>query len=474
MKIFSNRKTIWTVIGVLVSVVIITAGILILVIGGRQATTPGAQSPASSSARSPAAEATTFKVYFHRGEADDPGVVPVERTVPATEKVATAALGELLAGPTEAELKASYWSSFNSATAGMLRSVRVANEVARVDFRDFSQIIPNASASFGSAALMAELDTTLKQFPTVKSTVYSFDGDITAFYSWLRLAPPIGPPGDAAPAIAAARQFLTKVVGMNQPMEGPLRWIGNGLAEVTFYARPPSGQPLPGLATIVTVQRGAGHWSVIGTNASRILVDSPTRGQMISSPVSVSGRAHAFEGTVTVRVLEDRKGTPTELGSGFVTGGGDQLGPFSGQITFNQPDGGSGWIIFTELSAVNGEVNLATSVQVSYPGRAAPPAVNEVRSTLPVQDDWLQLPAGAGTVTFTVQTSATDQLEFHLTPTGTETAPLAKLLGTGTKAGDEFTFTWNYPDEPLLAHLELVAIGPGGRTELTPFNVYHE
>jgi immunoglobulin-like protein involved in spore germination len=94
---------------------------------------------------------------------------------------------------------------------------------------------------------------------------------------------------------------------------------------------------------------------------------------MISSPVPVSGRAHVFEGTVTVRVLDDRKGTPTEIGSGFVTGGGDQLGPFNGEITFNQPDGGSGWIIFTEQSAANGEPIRATSVQVGYVGRAAPP-----------------------------------------------------------------------------------------------------
>jgi hypothetical protein len=53
--------------------------------------------------------------------------------------------------------------------------------------------------------------------------------------------------------------------------------------------------------------------------------------------------------------------------------------------------------------------------------------VNDVRwaPTLPVQKGWLQLPAGAGTVTFTVRTSATDQLEFYLGPAGSETAPLA-------------------------------------------------
>lgn len=477
MNIFGNRKTTWTVIGALAAVVIVAAGVLILVVGQRQAATPGAQPPPSSPTGSPAADTMTLEVYFHRGKADDPdAVVPVERTVPTTEKVATAALEELLAGPTGAELKAGYWSLFNSATAGMLRDVRVANGVAHADFRDFSAIIPNASTSFGSTALMAELDSTLRQFPTVRSTVFSFNGDVRAFYSWLQLAPPFATPGDAAPAVAAARQFLTTVVGMNQPVEGPSRWLGNGLVEVTFYARSPSGQPVPALATAVSVQRGSGHWSVIGTRAGHILVDSPARGQLISSPVTVSGRAHVFEGNVNVRVLQGQEPAPAEIGSGFVTGGGDQLGPFSGQIGFTQPTGGSGWIIFLESSAADGGVNQATSVQVGFAGKPAPPVVNEVHvaPALPVQDGWLQLPAGAGAVTFTVRTSATDRLEFHLTPTGTETAPLAKLLGTGTKAGDEFSFTWNYPDEPLLAHLELVAIGPGGQTELMPFNVYHE
>lgn len=50
---------------------------------------------------------------------------------------------------------------------------------------------------------------------------------------------------------------------------------------------------------------------------------------------------------------------------------------------------------------------------------------------------------------------------------------LKKLLGTGTKTGNLFTFTWTYPDEPLLGHLGVTATGPGGTTEMTPFGPYH-
>ena len=50
----------------------------------------------------------------------------------------------------------------------------------------------NASTSAGSALLLAQLDATLTQFPTVEATRYSFDGDQEAFYSWLQLAVPPG------------------------------------------------------------------------------------------------------------------------------------------------------------------------------------------------------------------------------------------------------------------------------------------
>ena len=72
----------------------------------------------------------------------------------------------------------------------MLRSVRVAGGVAFVDFRDFSRVIPNASSSCGSRLLLAQLDRTATQFPTVKRAVYSFDGSRTAFYEWLQRPAP--------------------------------------------------------------------------------------------------------------------------------------------------------------------------------------------------------------------------------------------------------------------------------------------
>lgn len=134
---------------------------------------------------------STVRVYFPRG---DPGiqcnrVFPVSRRV-ATPAVLRAAMSSLLRGPTRAERKRGYGGWFSYRTAGMLRGVRVARSVAYVDFRDFRRVIPNASSSCGSALLLAQLDRTATQFPTVRRAIYSFNGSRLAFYEWLQLSPP--------------------------------------------------------------------------------------------------------------------------------------------------------------------------------------------------------------------------------------------------------------------------------------------
>jgi hypothetical protein len=116
-------------------------------------------------------------------------VVPLPRIVPGPA-VLTGAMRQLLEGPTRAERRRGYGGWFSARTAGMLRSVRVAGSVAYVDFASFSRIIPNASSSCGSRLLLAQLDRTAKQFPTVRRAIYSFNGSRRAFYEWLQLSPP--------------------------------------------------------------------------------------------------------------------------------------------------------------------------------------------------------------------------------------------------------------------------------------------
>lgn len=155
-----------------------------------RATTPGATADTATGIASAPDTATAgdtattmVRVFFTRDERAEPLV----RRVPRTRGVLRAALLELLEGPTTAEQEAGYRSFFSPATAGMLANVTVdENGRAVVDFVDFSRVIPNASSSTGSTLLLAELDSTVFQFPTVRSVVYRFEGDCDAFWNWLQ------------------------------------------------------------------------------------------------------------------------------------------------------------------------------------------------------------------------------------------------------------------------------------------------
>ncbi len=138
-----------------------------------------------------AASSAGVQVFFPRGASTTrcDRVLPRPRTV-AKPAVLTGAMRALLAGPTAAERSAGYRGWFTARTRGMLRGARVAGGVAYVDFGDLRRIIPNASSSCGSATLLAQLDRTALQFPTVRRTVYSINGSRTAFYEWLQRSAP--------------------------------------------------------------------------------------------------------------------------------------------------------------------------------------------------------------------------------------------------------------------------------------------
>lgn len=145
----------------------------------------------ATSERAAAARGVRVSVFLPKG---DPGarcnrVLPVSRTV-VFPAVLRGAMLQLLRGPTAAERGRGYGGWFSSRTAGMLRGVRLAGGVAYVDFRDFRRVIPNASSSCGSALLLAQLDRTATQFPTVRRAIYSFDGSRRAFYEWLQRSAP--------------------------------------------------------------------------------------------------------------------------------------------------------------------------------------------------------------------------------------------------------------------------------------------
>ena len=154
------------------------------------AATQAAAATATAVATPQATATARVKVFFPRGNFADCSRVQGRYRRVRAPGLLRGALTELLRGPTAAERRQGYGGWFSRRTAGRLDSVRLSGGVAHVDFRDFRKIIPNASTSCGSALLLAQLDRTALQFPTVHRVVYSFDGSVKRFYEWLQLSPP--------------------------------------------------------------------------------------------------------------------------------------------------------------------------------------------------------------------------------------------------------------------------------------------
>lgn len=130
---------------------------------------------------------TEVRVFFTCGDPTS-APRPVYRVVPATPDVLRAALEQVLVGPTPNERSIGFTSWFSPDTFDMVQGVDLdADGSARVDFDDFRKVIPNASTSAGSAMLLAQLNATVFQFPSVTSVVYRFDGDCEDFTEWLQL-----------------------------------------------------------------------------------------------------------------------------------------------------------------------------------------------------------------------------------------------------------------------------------------------
>jgi len=161
---------------------------------------------------------------------------------------------------------------------------------------------------------------------------------------------------------AAARSFAVELVGFADPLLGELVPSPGSPETGTLEVRTRADGPV----TTVDLQRNPADasWWVTGASTPNIVVDDPRPLSVVSSPVGLRGLAWAFEGTVDVSVHADDVAEP--LGTGVVTGSGDQLGPFDGPVEFSAPTASAGSIVFTTLSAEDGSVQEATVVRVLF------------------------------------------------------------------------------------------------------------
>ncbi|MDP2741571.1 MAG: GerMN domain-containing protein [bacterium] len=101
-------------------------------------------------------------------------VLPAERIIPKTQAPATAALEELLKGPTSTEKtsEGGYSTSINSGVK--IKSLTIENGTAKIDFDE--QLEFQVGGSCRVSAIRAQITETLKQFSTIKNVIISING----------------------------------------------------------------------------------------------------------------------------------------------------------------------------------------------------------------------------------------------------------------------------------------------------------
>ncbi|HEV2921300.1 MAG TPA: hypothetical protein VG673_18970 [Actinomycetota bacterium] len=273
--------------------------------------------------------------------------------------------------------------------------------------------------------------------------------------------------------MATARSFLANQLGMTDMVADPFRPTGTRTGEVGFRHKFGEGRrllPQTGpYAVVVRLQRLPAGWWVLGLQGRSIQITSPTRLQRISSPLTIRGSAsEVYEGTLYFKVTQDQPGRDLLLGEGFVDGRTSTRPGDLGTLSFRQPAStGPGWVIFYDASADgSNRILQATMVRIQFAAPTPAPRILGVTTTPRLRnlEGWLELPPGAGTVVISVKATNAQHVRFALTPTGTEVADLAQLLGEDRTPADGFSLVWRYSDEPLSAHLSIQATGPGGTT----------
>jgi hypothetical protein len=289
--------------------------------------------------------------------------------------------------------------------------------------------------------------------------------------------------GEAAKAVATARAFLARELGMTNMVAGPFRATGARAGEVGFRHKYGEGRrllPQTGpYAVVVRLQRLPAGWWVLGVNGRSIQITSPTRLQRISSPLTVHGSAaDLYEGSLYYKVTQDRPGRDLLLGQGFVDGRASTRPGDLGTLRFRQPAGTApGWVILYDASSDgSNRIIQATAVRVQFTAATPAPRILSVTTSPRLRTleggFWLELPQGEGKVVFSVKATNAERVRFTLTPTGTGMVPYTKLLGEDRTPADGFTLVWRYPSDGLSAHLGIQAIGPGGTTD-KQFGIAH-
>ena len=222
------------------------------------------------------------------------------------------------------------------------------------DDSEVSTTIPSSTTSEPIDTTTTEPESTTTTTTTVAVPDPIYD---TAVWPWADTAQRFSDP------VAAARSFAADYVGFTDPLMGEFLQGDSRSGEVEV--KPRDNGPV---TTVFVRQLGADNsWFVLGSATANIEVTEPTALSAIASPVTLAGRANAFEGNVNVTIRVDGKADP--IAEGFVTGMMGEMGPFESAQEFPAPGGQPGQlgsIVFRTLSAEDGSVWEAGVVRVRF------------------------------------------------------------------------------------------------------------
>lgn len=144
--------------------------------------------------QNPEADKTAI-IYFAnptKEPADNPDcslTYGVERSITynSPDEYLVKSLQELFKGPTAAEVDQGFTSFFSADTADILTDLKIQNGTVYLNLKDIRPLIPNASTSCGSQALLSQIEETIKHTREFDRVIITIDQDAQAFYDWLQL-----------------------------------------------------------------------------------------------------------------------------------------------------------------------------------------------------------------------------------------------------------------------------------------------
>lgn len=151
-----------------------------------QTTAPAGETTSTSSPPAAEEETISLKAYFLLDDQGTPShrpgpfLVPVHREVPKTVAVATAAVNQLLKGPSADERSGTPSMSSAIPEETVLLGINIEDGLATVDL---SREFESGGGSFSMTARLAQVVYTVSQFPTVERVAFHLDGQPVEVFS---------------------------------------------------------------------------------------------------------------------------------------------------------------------------------------------------------------------------------------------------------------------------------------------------